>query len=263
MKGLLCAGLLLALPTAPALAYESDIHYSTTYVLARAVGWTPTEALTIASANQGVDENQDTVAALEVEATSGSSLAGYLMSSLRQAEKNLRFHCFSRTRERSGHIAADVREVMSRHFAKVRDHGSEQRMTTRRLIALGVALHCQQDAYSHVDYGGSCGEYAGSCYGHTHQNLVDHVVFRLTGKHYFNPDHPGVSGPRLLEALRTTLAALQAPRPDAYRRPVREPVLAELSTALRESGRRPMQGRSWCAAPSASRCRKSAPTAMC
>ncbi|MEO8064473.1 MAG: DUF6765 family protein [Pseudomonadota bacterium] len=44
----------------PAKAYEADIHYSTTYVLASAAGWVEADALTIASANQGVDENQDT-----------------------------------------------------------------------------------------------------------------------------------------------------------------------------------------------------------
>src|SRR3954465_15541880 len=99
MKGLLCACLLVWLQSmAVARAYEADIHYSTTYVLARAVGWQQADALTIASANQGVDENQDTVAALEVDTTPGPSYAGYVMSSLHQAEKNLIFHCFSKTR---------------------------------------------------------------------------------------------------------------------------------------------------------------------
>src|SRR5436190_4117425 len=147
MKGFFCACLLVSLLwMSAAQAYEADIHYSTTYVLARAVGWSEADALTIASANQGVDENQDTVAALEVDTIS--------ISSLRQAEKNLRFHCFSKTRGQPGQISADVREVMARHFAEIPDHDEDPRRNARRLIALGVALHCQQDAYSHEGFGG-------------------------------------------------------------------------------------------------------------
>src|SRR5687767_7839235 len=118
MKGVLCACLLVWLQFMPAAqAYEADVHYSTTYVLARAVGWSEADALIIASANQAVDENQDTVAALEVEATSNSRVSGYVMSSFRQAEKNLRFHCFSKTREQGTRISADVHRVISGHFA--------------------------------------------------------------------------------------------------------------------------------------------------
>src|SRR3954468_10664522 len=103
MEGILCACLFVSLRSLTvAHAYEADIHYSTTYVLARAAGWQQADALTIASANQGVDENQDTVAALEVDTTPGPSFAGYVMSSLHQAEKNLRFHCFSKTRGPAG-----------------------------------------------------------------------------------------------------------------------------------------------------------------
>ena len=219
----------------PAQAYEADIHYSTTYVLARAVGWSEADALTIASANQGVDENQDTVAALEVDTTPSPSF-GYVASSLRQAEKNLRFHCFSKTRGQAGQISADVREVISGHFAEVPDHDEDPRRNTRRLIAIGVALHCQQDAYSHAGFGGSCGSYPGSCYGHTHQTFFDQVAFRLLGKHYFDPDHPGVSGPRLLEALQGTAGELAARRPKASLRSIPTHELVALSDALRESG---------------------------
>ena len=155
-----------------------------------------------------MDENQDTVAALEVDTTPSPSFAGYVTSSLRQAEKNLRFHCFSRTRGPAGQISADVRKVISGHFAEVPDRDEDPRRNARRLIALGVALHCQQDAYSHAGFGGSCGAYPGSCYGHTHQTFFDQVVFSVLGKHHFNPDHPGVSGQRLLEALQGTVSEL-------------------------------------------------------
>jgi hypothetical protein len=220
---------------AVAEAYEADIHYSTTYVLARAVGWSQADALTIASANQGVDENSDTVAALEVDATPRPSFAGYVASSLRQARQNLRFHCFSKTRGQAGQISADVREVISRNFAEVPDHDEDPRRNASRLIALGVALHCQQDAYSHAGFGGSCGSSPGSCYGHTHQTFFDQVAFALLGKHYFNPDHPGVSGQRLLEVLQATVSELAARRSKASLRSSSS-ALVSLSDALRKSG---------------------------
>jgi len=235
MKGILCACLLASLQSV-VQAYEANIHYSTTYVLARAVGWPQAEALTIASANQGVDENQGTVAALEMDSTPGPAIAGYLMSSLHQAEKNLRFHCFSRMPGVAGRISADVREVMSGRFADAIARGDDPRGNARTLIALGVALHCQQDAYSHLGFGGSCGSYPGSCYGHTYQTFLDQVVFGLLGKHYYNPDHPGVSGQWLLEALRGSARELSARRPQSSRSAIPANALIALSEALRESG---------------------------
>jgi hypothetical protein len=237
MKGILCACLLVSLQLIdPAQAYEADIHYSTTYVLARAAGWSEVDATTIASANQGIDENQDTVAALEVDTAPGPSFAGYVTSSFRQAEKNLRFHCFSKTHGQTGKISADVVEVISGHFAGVPDHDAEPRGNSTRLIALGVALHCQQDAYSHAGFGGSCGSYPGSCYGHSHQTFFDQVAFRLLGKHYYDPDHPGVSGERLLEALQGTARELAAHRPHTSVRSIRAHEVVALTNALRGSG---------------------------
>ncbi len=234
MKGFLCACLLVSLPSVTQ-AYEEDIHYSSTYVLARAVGWSEADALTIASANQGVDENQDTVAALEVDTSPSPSFASYVTSSLHQAEKNLGFHCFSKTRGQAGQISADVLKVISARFAEVPVHDGPRR-NARSLIALGVALHCQQDAYSHVGFGGSCGSYPGSCYGHTHQTFLDQVVFGLLKKHYFNPDHPGVSGQWLLEALQGTASELAARRPKNSLRSIPAKDLVALSDALRGSG---------------------------
>src|SRR5688572_12409249 len=234
MKGILCACLLVSLQST-AQAYEADIHYSTTYVLARATGWTQADALTIASANQAMDENQDTVAALEVDATSSPSFAGYVTGSLRQAEKNLQLHCFSKTREQGDRISADVLKVISGHFAAIPD-GDTPRKNSRRLIALGVALHCQQDAYSHVGFGGSCGAYSGSCYGHTHQTFLDELVFGLLGKHHYNLDHPGISGEWLLEALQGTVSRLAAHRPRSSVHSIPASALIALSESLRESG---------------------------
>lgn len=226
MKGILCACLLISL-LSTAQAFEADIHYSTTYVLARAAGWTDADALTIASADQAVDENQDTVAALEVDAIPGS---------LRQAEKNLQLHCFSRTHGQAGRISADVLEVMSGHFAEVPDRDVNPRSHATRLIALGAALHCQQDAYAHVGFGGSCGSHPGSCDGHAYQTFLDQVVFGLLGKHYFNPDHPGVSGQWLPRALEGTVTELASRRPKGSLRPVPASELSALSDSLRGSG---------------------------
>jgi hypothetical protein len=236
MKGILCACLLASLQSMTAEAYEADIHYSTTYVLARAAGWPEADARTIASANQGVDENQDTVAALEMDTTPRPSVAGYVTSSLHQAEKNLRFHCFSRNPGQAGRISADVLEVIAAHFAEVPLGDDDPRKHAKRLIALGIALHCQQDAYSHADFGGSCGAYPGSCYGHTYQTFLDQAVFGLLRKHQYNPDHPGVSGERLREVLERTASALAARRPKAGARSIPTQDLVALSDGLRASG---------------------------
>lgn len=237
MKGIFCACLLVSLQSSGvAQAYEGDIHFSSTYVLARAVGWPEADALVIASANQGVDENQETVAALEMDTTANSSFAAFDASSFHQAEKNLRFHCFSKHAGQAGRISADVLEVVSGHFAEVPDRGEAPRSHARRLIALGVALHCQQDAYSHVGFGGSCGSHSGSCYGHTYETFFDQVVFGLLNRHYFNPDHPGVSGQHLLEALRGTASELAARRPKTSSRSIPTRELVALSDALRGSG---------------------------
>lgn len=237
MKRILCAGLLLALQSMlVAGAYEADIHYSTTYVLARAVGWSPADALTIASANQGVDENEDTVAALEVDSAPGNAHAGYAAGSLHQADKNLRFHCFGGTRETAGRMSADVLRVLSGLFAEVPQHDEGPRHRAGRLIALGTALHCQQDAHAHIGFGGTCGSYAGSCYGHTYQTFFDQLIFGLLRKHYYNPDHPGVSGQQLLAALNGTARELLVRRPAASGRAIPPQELAALSQRLRASG---------------------------
>jgi len=226
VKGILFACLLASIQSmSAAQAFEADIHYSTTYALARAVGWPEADAVTIASANQGVDENQNTVAALEVDSISNS---------LHQAEKNLRFHCFSEARGQEGQISADVHKVIADHFSEVPVGVAGPRKSASRLIALGTALHCQQDAEAHVDFGGSCGSHSGSCLGHTYETFLDQVVFGLLKKHYFNPDHPGVSGGRLLKTLQGTVSELAAHRPKAFSIPSGE--LTKLSNALRGSG---------------------------
>jgi hypothetical protein len=236
MKGILCACLVISLQSlTPAQAYDADIHYSTTYVLARAVGWPEADALVIASANQAMDENQDTAAALELDTTPILAFAGDVTSSLHQAEKNLRFHCFSKTPGQAGQISPDVLEVISAHFAEVPEAHEDPRSIARRLIALGVALHCQQDAHSHAGFGGSCGLNAGSCYGHTYETFLDQVLYGYLGKHLHNPDHPGV-GQGLLQVLQGTVSELATRGPKASLRSIAADELVTLSDNLRASG---------------------------
>lgn len=236
MKRFVFACLLASLSSTAALAYEADIHYSTTYVLARAVGWPADDARIIASANEGVDENEDTVAALELDAARAPSLVAYVTRSLHQAGKNLEFHCFGRTSGPAGRISADVLDVVSSRFAGVPERDADPRGHTRRLIALGTALHCQQDAFAHAGFGGSCGSYVGSCLGHAYETLLDQVIYGVANRHYFNPDHPGVTGRWLLEALEGTSRALAAHRPRGSARPLPRGALAALAAALRGSG---------------------------
>lgn len=237
VKGFIWACVLLTLSSPQAVrAYEGDIHFSATYVLARAAGWPEADALTIASANEGVDANPETVAALEMDTIPGASLAGYVTSSLHQAEQNFGLHCFSGTNGPADRVSDDVLEVISGHFARVPDRDADPRKNARGLIALGVALHCQQDAFSHVSFGGSCGSYAGSCYGHTYRTFLDGVLFGVLKKHYFDPDHPGVSGQGLLNALQETARELAAHRPMAAARPIPIDALNSLADALRTSG---------------------------
>ena len=46
------------------------------------------------------------------------------------------------------------------------------------------------------------------------------MAFRLLGKHHYDPDHPGVSGPRVLEALQRTVRELAARGPKALLRSI-------------------------------------------
>ena len=138
--------------------------------------------------------------------------------------------------DRQTRFHADVLKVISGHFAEVPDRDEDPRRNARRLIALGVALHCQQDAYSHVGFDGSCGPYPGSCFGHTYQTFLDQVVFGLLKKHRFNPDHPGVSGRWLLQALQGTVNELAVRRPKGSLRSIPANELVALSDDLRGSG---------------------------
>lgn len=173
-------------------AFEIDIHYDSTYVLARVAGWSSEQARIIASANQGMDENFTTHAALEFAFSTDANVA----SPVHQAQKNFTFHCFSKRTPPPQTLNDDVVLSQGTLLSKVKSLAG-----THRLIALGVALHCVQDSSSHHDYGGTCNGLQGSCWGHAFDSIADHTSNRT------NPDNPGIKW-GLLEALNNTLTHL-------------------------------------------------------
>jgi len=213
----LCA-LLLALAALgaapPALAYERDVHYYASFALAVAVGWRFADARVIASADQGVDENKETVAALETSASivplvqAVGALKGDLVH---QAARNFDLHGFSRAGGDAKDFAKDV--LASRVVCRQRldewmkaNRGGEisRPVRTRLLVAAGVYLHCHQDIGAHQGYGATCGTWPGACTAHVWDSYTDGAARRT------NPDHPIVkpADPNLIGGFQGTAAAL-------------------------------------------------------
>ena len=151
---------------APAHAYNDDIHYEATFVLAVALGFGWDRSLVVASANQAVDQNVFTkptehlawkspVAANEVRQlellglSMGLSLQDYV------------FHCFSPNSDRRGERHQLVLDNMDRleksALASIEKRNASGRAEDelKALVAIGVYLHCQQDSWSHSGYGGN------------------------------------------------------------------------------------------------------------
>ncbi len=193
-----------------ALAYERDIHYYGTFAIAVAVGWRWADAMVIASANQGVDENKETVAALESSASiiPALQLLGVLKGdAVHQAARNFDLHSFSRVPGDAKGIAGDVRVARDQCRKRVADwismNGGDNvspAARTRLLIAVGVYLHCVEDMGAHQGYGGSCFTWRGSCTAHVWDSYIDDPGKRT------NPDHPWVkpARPNLAGALGET-----------------------------------------------------------
>jgi hypothetical protein len=203
----------LAFP-APAFAYERDLHYYATFALAVAAGWRFADARVIASADQGVDENKETVAALETSASPIPLLqaVGALKGDLvHQAARNFDLHSFSRVAGDANGFAKDVfasRLVCRQRldeWMKVNRNGEISRpVRTQLLIATGVYLHCHQDMGSHQGYGGTCGNWLGACTAHVWDSYTDRSARRT------NPDHPIVkpAEPNFIGGLEGTALAL-------------------------------------------------------
>ena len=200
--------LLLAMALAPgASAYEKDIHFSATLAIALAEGWSPADARIIASADQGLDENKSTVAALEFDVLSSvpRMIDGepyFVRGPIHQADKNFWLHCFSTVPDRLHQVDAGVMRTVGGHWqgyeAALKEDASAMKQPlpwVDSLVALGVSLHCLQDSQAHNNYGGRCPKdgrqsYPGSCYGHMKDSAM-HQHRRLF-RNASNPDHPAV-----------------------------------------------------------------------
>lgn len=240
-------------------AYENDIHYSATFAIAIAVGWKWEEAQIIASADQGVDENKLTIAALEadiLQTADPTRKAQFQRSRIHQAEKNFGFHCFSPIKDTGGVVSSEVNGTIGARMQvakQVYKNGVKPNeindARTRALVSLGVALHCLQDSRSHNGYGGTCkkgtkedNSWPGNCYGHTKDSAKD-IYRRFFGKRS-NPDHPAVRDFKdLLATLQPTQNVLVQHllgsgalfgRNGGNPRPVSSDTLKELARSLQE-----------------------------
>src|SRR5262249_42867832 len=147
-------------------AYNEDVHYGATFVLALAVGMDWDQARTIASADQEVDQNiftkpteyaavsspirpREPIAKIFGPLSLGLSLQDYV------------FHCFSPVQDVRGQPNAMVIENLGRLEKRANDlietskASNDLRDRFRALVAIGIYLHCQQDSWAHSGYGGN------------------------------------------------------------------------------------------------------------
>lgn len=179
-----------------AQAAEGYFHYAVTLALALTAGWSWEEAITIASANLGVDENAETVASLEM--TEGRKLP-------HASPKSYRFHCFSRTNDRSASRQNDRNRDVKANLAALEEHANRTidrarasqtpADSTQMLIAIGVYLHCQQDSWFHSGFGGRWD-------GHALETLLATIFQRP------DPDHAAARPAKTEFALYETLDKL-------------------------------------------------------
>ena len=104
--------------------YEQDVHFDLTQALAYAAGYSGAQSMTIASADQGVDEDRD---------TNPWNGYGFLGSGARGD-----FHF----------TTSERRAEMWNSFESIADVGGGLGGE-----ALGVYLHAEQDSYSHAGFG--------------------------------------------------------------------------------------------------------------
>jgi hypothetical protein len=168
---LLASFLILALANVTvtsARAYNEDLHYYVTFVLAVTLGMEWDQALAVASATQAVDQNLFTK---PTEHAAWKSPTGHndpeqqtlgpLPLSLGLSLQDYFFHCFSRERgDTRGQPHATVIEHLNgleKRAVTLIDEGNtsnDANDKSRALIAIGIYLHCQQDSLSHSGYGG-------------------------------------------------------------------------------------------------------------
>lgn len=165
-------------------AFEIDLHYDIKFKIAFAIGWPWDDAKIIASADQGLDENKETVASI--------------MDIVRNdRERWYDLHCFSRTDDTGGQRDPGVLGAMTALENKAntainasKNSPSDPALKTKALIAIGVYLHCQEDSWSHLGYGGT---------------FTGHGWASIFGE---DPDNPATDPTKTGSALRETYEKL-------------------------------------------------------
>lgn len=195
-RALALAGLvviyMLAVPIGDVAAAESDFHYHVTFAVALAVGWSWAEARVIASANEAVDENEETVASLELTP---------LTKTPHQSPKSFRFHCFSKTNDRRASRRddrnPDVKDNLNFLEGRAQEaidrakQNNAKADVTQALVAIGIYLHCQQDSWFHSGFGGQWD-------GHAWETLLAMISIGS------DPDHPAARPAKTAKALDET-----------------------------------------------------------
>jgi hypothetical protein len=152
--------------SSPARAYNEDVHYGATFVLALTLGMKWEQALTVSSANQAVDQSlftKPTEHAVWKSPTGAKepSQRNFGPLSLGLSLQDYVFHCFSPEPDTRGERHARVMENLERlekradtliEMSKTSDDAADK---SRALVAIGIYLHCQQDSWSHSGYGGN------------------------------------------------------------------------------------------------------------
>src|SRR5882724_2437531 len=142
------AAFLLLLAAAPARAFDKEAHFHLTFAVARLAGFSPADALTIASANQAVDENTDSDAmpnVADAAAVSKALLSAHAQTvgaaiadrGERVVRAQTRLHAFRQGDEQS--VENNKKELYAQTVA-AKDHPLEH---------LGVYLHFVADYWSH------------------------------------------------------------------------------------------------------------------
>jgi hypothetical protein len=158
--------LLSSLPIATK-AFDEDLHYNVTFVLALSFGFSWEQALTIASADQAVDQNLFTKPTEQVAWKSPPGKNEHAQHTpiplvplaLGLSLQDYYFHCFSPEKDTRG----DPHPLVVRHLEELEKQAAdladlslktkEAKDEQSALITLGIYLHCQQDSWSHSGYG--------------------------------------------------------------------------------------------------------------
>jgi hypothetical protein len=116
---------LLASAAAPAMAYEEDTHFQITYIICRVAGFNAADSLTVAAADQGVDDSPNT------EANNGA---------IPKTTGEWMWHAL----DHDGKMGP--KGIIARKDAMFE---AAERAPGHPLVLLGVFFHYQQDTWAH------------------------------------------------------------------------------------------------------------------